>query len=435
MEKNNAIENTVSTQFDKSNLLRPHKMVVNTGEKSILELNNNANYDIYNKLFSEEKKIIKAAVLTNDKYKVKKLPIEGLDSVRSLKGISLIFSSPLEANAVFTLFDIDNGYYIGVKNINEIIIASTDGRLYLVDEKQNAIYELRIDGIQNSLNFIINSLEKMPTISCLFLDKLQPDLISKDVVVPTTLESKGLPVLSGEKELNVKDNIPESIASFFTDDKSSLSIIKNIDGTIEYTDREDQVVKLYTNGMLEYVKYNAQSSGKNTMNVSDAINVSIDFINNHFGFPENSYISDIITSMQGDRFILKFKYSYEGLPIVLDSNLNSDTIEIEVSGNEVKRYKRAVKKISGEMDYKKVLDFIDILDILLDNKVEALSGEKIKQINDMYLAYYERSYQEKISYIPVWVVDVTAESSDKSVVLSQKKRYIINAETGIILDK
>jgi len=137
--------------------------------------------------------------------------------------------------------------------------------------------------------------------------------------------------------------------------------------------------------------------------------------------------------MRGDKYIIRYKYAYEGLPIVLASGLSSDTIEVEIVGNEVKRYKRLIRKLNEELEYRQVMEFIDVLNILLDKKVEALSGEKIIKINDMYLAYYERYSQNIITYVPVWVADVTVERFGKGTVLNQ--RYIINAETGIILDK
>ncbi|HOE57005.1 MAG TPA: two-component system regulatory protein YycI, partial [Bacillota bacterium] len=142
---------------------------------------------------------------------------------------------------------------------------------------------------------------------------------------------------------------------------------------------------------------------------------------------------DIIKSMNGDKYIIRYRYAYEGLPIVLASGLNSDSIEVEIVGDEIKRYKRLIRKFNEELEYKQVINPIDVLDILLDKKVEILSGEKIRSVNDVYLAYYERYGQNAITYIPVWVADVTVERFEKGTILNQ--RYIINAETGIILDK
>lgn len=436
IQKKDALKAESMQTYDKSKLLRPHKFIVNFGEKSTLLLNNKSNYEVYNRMFSEAEKIIRTALVSNGKEDIKKLPIEGLERVRNMKGIDLIFSSPLEAAAVFRLFDIDaENTYVEAKYIDEIVAATSYKKLYIVDGSQKAIFELKTDGVENNLDYSISNMKKLSSAASLFLDKFDPELYGRNVVVPTKNNDKGLPVLSWEKELQVKDGIPESIASFFDDDISSLSVIKNIDGTIMYTDRENRYVRLYTNGMFEYVKYDVQPLGANSVNVTDAIDISTDFISRHFGFPEDCYISDIIRSMQGDKYIIRYKYLHEGLPVVLDSGLNNDTIEIEIVGNEVRRYRRIVRTITGELEFKKVMDFIDVLNILLDEKVKTLSGEKITRVNDMYLAYYESNYQDRITYIPVWVADVNTESVDTGTALIQNKRYIINAETGMILDK
>jgi hypothetical protein len=105
---------------------------------------------------------------------------------------------------------------------------------------------------------------------------------------------------------------------------------------------------------------------------------------------------------------------------------------VEIVGDEVKRYKRLSRKFKDELEYKQVMDSIEVLNILRDKKVEEQSGEKIKKINDIYLAYYESYSQSSITFVPVWVADVTVERLSNGAVLNQ--RYIINAETRVIMD-
>lgn len=433
MSGNKSTKLDFNAEYDKSDLLKPHKLIVSFGERSTLQYDNEANSETYNRIFKETKRIIRTAILTSSKEDVKKLPQEELSRIRNARGVSFIFNMPLEIDAVYKLMNISSSVDIGIKSVDEIVVAQSLNKLYLADTTQKILYELRTDGIQNNLDFMISTLEKQPTVSSLSLDRFQPELYGKNAIVPTKIEAGGLPVLSGEKELTVADEIPDSIAGLFNDEKSSLSIIKNMDGTLVYTDRNNRVVNLYTNGMLEYVNYDLPSAAGSKIDVRSAIDISTDFVRNHFGFPENCYISDIIKTMRGDKYIIRYRYTYEGLPIVLDSGVGKDTIEVEIVGDKVTRYKRLVRTFSNELEYKHVIDFKAVLDILLDEKMEVLSGEKIMKINDMYLAYYERYSQNSITYIPVWVADVTVERSDKGTVLNQ--RYIINAETGIILDK
>ena len=433
MSENKSIKTDFNAEYDKSDLLKPHKLIVSFGGRSTLQYDNEANSETYSKIFKEAKRVIRTAILVNSKGVVKRLPQEELKGIRNARGVSFIFNIPLEIEAVYKLMNISSYDDIGIESIDEIIVAQSLNRVYLYDTAQDALYEFRTEGIQNNLDFMISNLEKQPTVSCLYLDRIQPGMYSKNAVVPTKVETEGLPVLSGEKELTVKEDIPESIANLFSDEISSLSIIKNMDGTLVYTNREGQVVKLYTNGMLEYVNFDIQSTGNNMINVSSAIDISTEFVSNHIGFPENSYISDIIKSMKGDKYIIRYRYAYEGLPIVLASGLSSDSIEVEIVGDEVKRYKRLIRTFNNELGHKQVMGNIEVLDILLDKKLEVLSGERIRNISDIYLAYYENYSQSGITYVPVWVADVTVEGLEKGTVLN--RRYIINAETGIILDK
>jgi len=437
MPGNKSIKPDFNAEYDKSDLLKPPKLVVSFGKRSTLLYDNEANNEIYNRIFKETKRIIRTAILTSSKEAVKKLPQEELSKIRATRGVSFIFNMPLKIEAVYKLMNISNAADIGVKDIDGIIVSQSLNKVYLQDNAQNVLFELSASGIQNNLNFIISNLEKQPTVSCLFLDRFQSKFYGKNAVVPTKIGEKGLPVLSGVKELEAKEGIPDSIAAFFNDEISSLSIIKNIDGTLVYTDREDQVVKLYTNGMLEYVNYNLQSTVSSPINVSSAIDISTDFVSKHLEFPmefpKNSYISDIIKTMNGDRYIIRYRYTYEGLPIILDSGLSSDTIEVEIVGDEVRRYKRVVREFNDELEYKQVMEFRDVLDIILDEKVEVQSGEKIIKVKDMYLAYYENYSKDNINYIPVWVAEVTVKRTETGTVLNQ--RYIINAEIGVILDK
>jgi len=433
MSGNKSIKPDYNAEYDKSDLLRPHKLIVSFGERSTLLYDNEEYSEAYGRIFKEAKRVMRTAILVNSKEVVKKIPMEELYKIRNTRGITFIYNLPLEMEAVYKLMNINSYPDIGIRGIDEIIVAQGLDRAYLCDSVQGILYEYRTEGIQNNLDYLISNLEKQPTVLSLYLDSIQPEMYGKNSVVPTRISEKRFPVLSGQKEVEGSDEIPESIAGLFDDEITSLSIIKNMDGTIVYTNREGQVVKLYTDGMLEYVNFNLQPDDKTTVSVGGAIDISTEFVSRHFGFPEDCYISDIIkiNSMGDDKYIIR--YAYEGLPVLSASDINSGSIEVEIVGDEVRRYKRIRRILNHNFEYKQAINSINVLDILLDKKVEALSGERIKKVNDMYLAYYERFGHDSITYVPVWVAEVTVERIDKGTVLNQK--YIINAETGIILDK
>lgn len=435
MSGNKSIKPEYNAEYDKSDLLKPHKLIVSFGERGTLLFDNEEYSEDYDRIFKEAKRVIRTAILVNSKEVVEKVHNKELRKIRDSRGVSFIFNAPLEVEAIYKLMNIISYPDTGIKSIDEIIVARNLDRVYMYDTTRDALYEFSTEGVQNNLDYLISNLEKQPTVSSLYLDRIQPGMYGKNAVVPAKIVTKGFPVLSGQRELEVGDEIPEVVADLFTEEISSLSIIKNIDGTLVYTNREGQLVKLYTDGMLEYVNFDIQSDSSNMINVRSAIDISTEFVSRHFGFPENCYISDIIKTMKGDKYIIRYRYAYEGLPVLSASGMRSESIEVEIVGDEVRRYKRLKRELNHESEYKQVMDSIDVLDILHDKKVEDQSGEKIKKVNDMYLAYYEyeRFGQNGITYVPVWVAEVTVERLDKGAVLNQ--RYIINAETGIILDK
>ncbi|HPL99927.1 MAG TPA: two-component system activity regulator YycH, partial [Bacillota bacterium] len=294
MSGNKSIKPDYNAEYDKSDLLRPHKLIVSFGERSTLLYDNEEYSEAYGRIFKEAKRVMRTAILVNSKEVVKKIPMEELYKIRNARGITFIYNLPLEMEAVYKLMNINSYPGIGIRGIDEIIVAQSLDRAYLCDSVQGILYEYRTEGIQNNLDYLISNLEKQPTVLSLYLDSIQPEMYGKNSVVPTRISEKRFPVLSGQKEVEGSDEIPESIAGLFDDEITSLSIIKNMDGTIVYTNREGQVVKLYTDGMLEYVNFNLQPEDKTTVGLGGAIDISTEFVSRHFGFPEDCYISDII---------------------------------------------------------------------------------------------------------------------------------------------
>ena len=77
--------------------------------------------------------------------------------------------------------------------------------------------------------------------------------------------------------------------------------------------------------------------------------------------------------------------------------MNSDSMKWNCR-RRGKKIQEGYKEPNHELEYKQVMDSIDVLDILLD-KVEAQSGEE-SESHDMYLAYYEyERFTDRIIYV------------------------------------
>ncbi len=434
MPQNKPAETAGLETYGKDNFLKPHKMVITYDSRQALLTNDGSHETMYTSLFVETKTLIRSAFSAAQTITGEKLSLEKWDEVRSQRGVAFLYGSSIEADAFLSMLGASNIKLQGVKGIDAVKISTADDKLYILDNRTESCFAYSIPDTLTDLGYLLFRLEKGDADTGVFLSKIDPRQYGRNVIVPTWTQPNSIAVLEAVNEMRTpKDTIPDSIAALFNEEVSALSIIKNTEGTTIYTDREDQVVKLYSNGLFEYARYNIPGQAQSSVSVADAIDISTAFINRHFGFPKDTVLSEIIRTMQGDKYIIRYKYRNEGIPVVLDSASGAEAIEIEIAGGEVKRYKRVVRSVTQVLEAKEVMSSVEILDILLNKKITAFSGENIIAVNDLYIAYFERRFQDRINYIPVWVADVTVEKADSS--MHQRMRYIINGETGIIMDK
>jgi hypothetical protein len=165
-----------------------------------------------------------------------------------------------------------------------------------------------------------------------------------------------------------------------------------------------------------------------------AIEIAVDYVKNHLGFNGDYYLSSVESKPMGGRtaYIISFNYKYNGIPIMTETDTSKSAIEVEVVGQEVKRYKRNVREVVSETRTVNIKTFDEVLNIVqgsLDNYLSVNKSESIAKINDLYLAYIE--WDETL--IPYWVVDVDVESSVSGIKITNNKKYFIKAEDGSVL--
>ena len=74
MSGNKSIKPDYNAEYDKSDLLRPHKLIVSFGERSTLLYDNEEYGEAYGRIFKEAKRVMRTAILVNSKEVVKKFP-------------------------------------------------------------------------------------------------------------------------------------------------------------------------------------------------------------------------------------------------------------------------------------------------------------------------------------------------------------------------
>lgn len=419
--------------YEKGNLLKPSRLVVHTGQSHTLLFNNNKDKGAYSTTLDGAKNILKNWLDNYESYSLTSLPKEQLGELRDGRAVELIFDYPMQLDSIKSLLDAKTNPWKEINEIDSILIAPYDNKIYVVDDSKYSIYQFTATQTTTELKGAITDVEKRNDFEYVFLNEFN-DIgyeYGDYAVAPVSVSIMPVPVI--KSEFHAERKLTPEIAQFFNDESANISTMKDTGGEITFTDREEEAVNINANGVLEYYKYNVTSNDMKLTELTEAIDIATKYVNQHMGFTYDFYLSGIESSPLGGRtsYIISFDYKYNGTPILTKLDTGSSAIEVEILGQEVKSYKRNVRIIEDQGKFVSIRSFVDILNMVwgeLDQYLNEKRAESIVVLNDMYLAYFERNDV----LIPVWVVSVKVEREDKE---QYNKTYIIGAEEGVILDE
>ena len=419
--------------YDKENLLKPSKMVIHTGQNHTLLFNNTRDKNYYSFILNGSKDTIRDWLTNYESYTLSSLPKMELQELRKERAVELIFEYHIELENIKSLLDIEKNPWNDITNISSIIVSPFENKIYVIDENKENIYQFSSMQKPSILTGVITEIEKRNDFSDVFLDdynKENFELYSDFAIVPVSIAT--MPMLKVKNEIILENKLDPEVAKFFNDDSSNISI-KDMDGKVIFTDREEETITIDAEGALEYYKYNISPDNTKHTGVMEATEIATQYVNNHLGYTYDFYLSKVESRIQGGRtsYLISFDYKYNGIPIITELDTGSSAIEVEILGKEVKRYKRNVRVIEDQAQTINIMNFVDIVDIVwgdLDNYLNTTKSESIVVLNDLYLAYFERN----AALIPVWVVDVRVEGKAS---IQYNKKYVIGAEEGVILDE
>jgi len=420
--------------YDKENLLKPSKMVVHTGQNHTLLSNNQKDKEHYSFILNASKDVLRNWLNDYESYSSSNLQKDKLQQIREERAVELIFEYPMQLSSIKSLLDHDKNPWKDINEIDSIIIAPYDSKLYIVDEGKGTIYQFTSMNLPTTLRGVIADIEKRSDFAYIFLNEFNNksyEFYGDYAMAPVSVVT--MPALAVKGEVEIADNIDPEIIKFFNDDSSTISSTKDKDGKITYTDRVEETVTIDAQGALEYYKYNVTAGDTKYTELEEAIDIATQYVNQHIGFTYDFYLSGVESRIQGGRtsYIISYDYKYNGIPIITELDTGRSAIEVEILGQEVKRYKRNVGVIEDQGNTVSIKSFSDILDLVwggLDMRLNTTKAESIVMLNDIYLAYFGRN----AALLPVWVVDVKVEGNDK---VQYNKKYIIGAEEGVILDE
>ena len=436
-----AISDTFITEYDQVNLLKPNRIVINLGEvgmHTILfnEEESNSTASVYQRILDETENTLKSYMNKSGVDSVEIHTIEKLNTLRSGRNIELIFENHLDVKIVSSILEISQEMFKDIKRIDSVVISSLDDKLYISDIENNAVYEYKFKKLDTAFPYIISLAEKLQNPYGVFLNEAYPELYGPKVIIPISMNSYKLPVLSGIKETDsastadIEDTTKNIVSKFF--DFNAARSITDKNGTTIYTDGQGKSVRIEKSGLIEYMRYDTSVNASRVISKAEAVKISTDFVNQHLGFPEGTYIASVEETFQNGKHVgynIDYKYSFMETPIILDSNMESNPIEVKIVGDEVKSYKRLVRVLVGTADLKEIRNPTEVLNSLFRN-INTQIGVKHTTVENMYLGYYEHlNDKNKLLMIPAWIVEIEQKRQDQII----KSQYIINAETSEIL--
>lgn len=421
-----------NSHFDKASLIKPEKLILNNSGKHTLIFNDASVGSIYARITSDVKEMLKSILGSKLAIEYEKHPLEYLNKLRLGGNVEIDLPFSYDTRLLAGLLGVNKVELDDIKSIDSIFVAFDNNIFYIVDNNRGSIYEFKSEELKSNIRFMADMLNSSDTYSYIFLNNVDPEKYGENVLIPIFTSPYRLPKLSAISE--VEYDGAEKIADYFFDvDITSLRSIVEPAGTIIYTYKAENGLRIDKNGLIEYVNYSYQTNPQKTAwTLEDAVNIAADFINSHLGFPKDAYISSIEPVFVNERFescIIRYNYRYEGIPIINDSLDMDNPMEIEIVGGEVKRFKRLVRNIKATEEMKDIKNPLDVVDIIYKRLCQDknMSADDIL-IKDIYLSYFEYDHGGNISMIPVWVVHVEA---------GQKRtgKYIMNAESGVILSE
>ena len=270
------------------------------------------------------------------------------------------------------------------------------------------------------------------------------------IQVPVPLEETALNPVFVQSELDVFDidRINEIAKNYFRNDYDYVRKSVEVSGNLVYVYRTEKILKINEEGLLDF--YDASIEPENGSDVYRSFVAAVNFTEEFLGFPENGYLSSVENIHPDGNEGYRFTFSYNILdrPILFSRVRDNSALQIDVVGNNVTSYKRFIRKIdSTQMDKMaqiQVLPAIDVISGNIDtsadtaaieenigaaenqevNRHKPIKPEMIKEINNIYLGYFDlsRIIKEQLLRV-VWVIE------------TNEKTFIFNATSGALIEE
>ncbi len=339
-----------------------------------------------------------------------------------IRSIELEFGENISSVLIASVFDtLDNNLVNSIKDINKILIPIGNKDIIYIMSDEETYYELILEdsGANRSLAGYIDDIRGGRHVKYypLFAD------IDNYTVMPLSIEDE-VPLVFVESQIDIKDEdlVTERARGFFDESLDFVKTIKETSGALVFMyGYGEKGVRINNRGRLEF---NQEIGEEFSTNVVTAMDVAIDFVMKHGGFPEDTYLREI-RHMDGGGYYFAFEYRMRGLALIFNNPALNHAIEVEVYGNKVKRFASFIRKGMTLPDVVTNRDIILphriiennigllIEDHLMDMEEENFIGDidiltsMEQNINKVELVYYDTLEESRRQVLtPAWKIQI-----------------------------
>ncbi len=428
-------ESMEKTEADIWKVLRP--------VKNIIKYDNN-----YTVLYSDEKELWQEALnVINDSFNDSKSTFTETTAFPS-QYLKFDFNTNIPVEIFTTHMKVENNDINNIiKSIKNVIIDLEDSNSIYIYNGENNIKVTSSDSSSEKLRDIVSSINFETKTKYSMQEKAGGETIQ----VPVPLEQTALNPVFVQSELDVFDidTINEIARDYFRNDYDYVRKSVEVSGNLVYVYRTEKILKINEEGLLDF--YDASIEPGKGLDVYKSFAAAVNFIEEFLGFPENGYLSKVenIILEGNDGYSFIFSYNILERPILFSRVRANAALQIDVAGNNVISYKRFIRNIDDaqrdKMAQIQVLPAVEVIERNIDSSAAAeenpanekaegteetaasikpLKPEMIKEINNIYLGYFDlsRISREQVLRV-VWVIE------------TKEKTFIFNAISGALIEE
>lgn len=350
-------------------------------------------------------------------------------SINDFRSVRLDFDYDMPLSVLKTIVQgKDMGLAGKISTLRSIVIPVTEeGTLYIGNSIENKYYRVKIDQVDGDIAEVIRAVEENGFDHYFAIKDIMGG--ENNTLMPIEL-NENIPKIKVVQEMDPSNmrQIEPIAGTFFGENFDFVRKITETSGAVIYMYGYGQkTLKVDASGILEYNEEVDNQRLSSSVELSEALRIAVRFVTEHADWPKDAYLKEIIEKDKKKSYIFIFGYRINGLPVHFYEKIVPAPIEVEVTGRQVTRYRRYVKREKIDVSFLEKLDndkilspqqildknFEDIKSLFIradeENKrkeEKELLREILSSIYDVKLGYYDQPMGERDKLIPIWIMKV-----------------------------